>query len=129
MIRFLIPQRHFGKQVVPDGAGDVSGVRTGDFITHVDGISVSTLKSFFVIRGPVGSSVALRIKRGFPGSEDLVSQILEKGAVDVPPNCHPPSSESTSEESEDPMEEMILVVERKDMRQIHSTISEKKKGE
>ncbi len=49
----------------------------GDCITHVDGIPVSELKSFLVIRGPVNSKVALRIRRGIPGSRELAEKLVE----------------------------------------------------
>ncbi len=115
-------------QVVPDGAGDLNGVQTGDCITHVDGIPVSSLKSFFVIRGPIGSSVALRIKRGIPGNADLVTQILEKGAVDALPEVESAGTTSgaAAESTDGSVEEMILVLQRKGMRPLNQTNLEKK---
>lgn len=115
-------------QVVPEGPGDLKGIQTGDCITHVDGIEVSSLKSFFVIRGPIGSSVALRIKRGIPGSAELVAQILEKGTADELPEVKPDAASSViaAESTDTTVEEMILVLERKDMRPVNNATLEKK---
>jgi hypothetical protein len=108
-------------QVVPDGAGDLNGVQTGDCITHIDGIPVSSLKSFSVILGPIGSSVALCIKRGIPGNADRVSQILEKGTVDALPEVKSAGtiSGAAAESTDGSVEEMILVLQRKGMRPLN----------
>ena len=100
-------------QVVPDGPGDLKGIQIGDCITHVDGIPVSALKSIAVIRGPIGSSVALRLQRGIPGSRELAAVVAEEGASSQ--IATDPSSDLPEEvtHSEDSVEEVILVLERK----------------
>ncbi len=101
---------------MPDGPGDQKGIQVGDCITYVDGISVSDLKSFFVIRGPIGSNVALRIKRGVAGSIELAEK-LEKGSVPVTPDAAYSEVSGTEADSDDSVEEITLVLERKAVEQ------------
>ena len=133
-------------QVVPEGPGDMKGIQIGDCITHVDGISVVDLKSFSVIRGPIGSYVALRIKRGISGSADVAAKVLEKGALDGQSEklhvdeLRPVTAPDTTSVDESAVDEVTLILERKAIRpqpQVADTIasvgntteSEKKKDE
>ncbi len=133
-------------QVVPEGPGDSKGIQIGDCITHVDGISVADLKSFSVIRGPIGSDVALRIKRGLPGSADVAAKFLEKGALDGQnegthmDKLRPDTVPDTTSIDESAVDEVTLILERKAIPpqpQVadttasveNSSVSEKKKVE
>ena len=121
----------------------MKGIQIGDCITHVDGIPVVDLKTFSVIRGPIGSDVALRVKRGLPGSADVAAKVLEKGAlegqseepdVDKLRQVNAPDTNSVVDETTD---EVTLILERKAIRPQpqaagpvgSSTESEKKKDE
>jgi hypothetical protein len=108
--------------VVPEGPGDLKGIQIGDCITHVDGISVVDLKSFSVIRGPIGSDVALRIKRGLPGSADVAAKVLEKGALDGQSershmdSASPVITPDNTSVDESAVDEVTLILERKVIR-------------
>jgi hypothetical protein len=122
----------------------MKGIQIGDCITHVDGIPVVDLKTFSVIRGPIGSDVALRVKRGLPGSADVAAKVLEKGAlegqseepdVDKLRQVNAPDTNSVVDETT--VDEVTLILERKAIRPQpqaagpvgSSTESEKKKDE
>ncbi len=108
--------------MVPEGPGDLKGIQIGDCITHVDGISVVDLKSFSVIRGPIGSDVALRIKRGLPGSADVAAKVLEKGALDGQSershmdSASPVITPDNTSVDESAVDEVTLILERKVIR-------------
>ena len=109
-------------QVVPEGPGDLKGIQIGDCITHVDGISVVDLKSFSFIRGPIGSDVALRIKRGLPGSADVAAKILDKGALEGQIEAshvdmvRPAKAPETTSVDDSAVDEVTLVLERRGIR-------------
>lgn len=135
--------------MVPEGPGDLKGIQIGDCITHVDGVSVFDLKSFSVIRGPIGSDVALRIKRGLPGSADVAAKVLEKGALDGQSegahveNIRPSTTPDNTSVDESAVDEVTLILERIAIRPLqqpqtpettitsleNNTASEKKKDD
>ena len=97
---------------MPDGPGDQKGIKVGDCITYVDGVSVSDLKSFFVIRGPIGSNVALRIKRGVPGCIELAKK-LENGSEPVTTDVSGSEVSGQEADSDDSVDEITMILERK----------------
>ena len=106
------------QQVVPGGSGELNGIECGDCITHVDGVSVRELTMFTSIRGPIGSSVALRIQRGVPGTAEIIassSELTTKSIVHTITEASSleAKSSNTSIVSDESIEERIVVLERK----------------
>ena len=71
-------------EVVPEGSGEEQGLKPGDCIKMVDGVPVAECKNFTVVRGKIGSYVALRVKRGIPGAAEIATKVMEQDPQAAP---------------------------------------------
>jgi membrane-associated protease RseP (regulator of RpoE activity) len=65
-------------EVVDGGAGQAAGIQEGDAVMAVDGEPVESLPGFSVIRGQVGSSVALTVERGRASAGEVVARVKRR---------------------------------------------------
>lgn len=70
--------------VVPDGPGETGGLRLGDVIIRIDGVSTVNMEAKDAIdrvRGDVDTTVVLTVRRG---KEDLIDLTLSRAEIVVP---------------------------------------------